>query len=182
MTAALVVPATLLLPVAADVSEADPGSPVRASVTTIPLGGIATGALAATPSASTRIPLAGETEARQGPSTREAGPRLKPAAATAPTATQPFGLVGITAAQPFAPATRVVIRIRQAGEWQPWMELPLSEHMPDPGTDEGQRARYATEPIATDEADGVQVRIDTPSGAVPADTQLTMIDNPTACG
>ena len=178
MTAALVVPATLILPVTAAVSEADPGSPVRASVVSIPLGGIAAGALSATPSADARVPMAGETEVRPGPLAREAGPRLKPAAATAPTTTEPFGLVGITAAQPFAPATRVVIRIRQGGEWQPWMELPISEHMPDPGTEEGQRARYATEPIATDEADGVQVRIDTPSGAVPVDTQLTMIDNP----
>jgi SpoIID/LytB domain protein len=32
--------------------------------------------------------------------------------------------------------------------------------------------------VLTDSADGVQVRIDTPSGEVPADTELTLLDNP----
>ncbi|MFM9049283.1 MAG: FlgD immunoglobulin-like domain containing protein [Actinomycetota bacterium] len=177
LTAALIVPATVALPVASSLSSADPG-PVRASVVTIPLTGVAAGSLADTPAATTPVPRAGETHVHVGPQTRDGGPRLRPAAATQPTATEAFGLVGITAAAPFDPRTRVVIRIRESGEWQPWMELPISEHLPDPGTDEGQRARYATEPIATNGSDGVQVRIDTPTGTVPTDTQLTMIDNP----
>jgi hypothetical protein len=57
--------------------------------------------------------------------------------------------VGITAAEPFDPASRIVMRVRQDGEWLPWMELPVSEHMPDPATEEGQRARYASEPVVT---------------------------------
>ena len=177
LTAALVVPATLTLPVASSISAADPG-PVRASVTSISLSGIAPGALTSTPDVSTGVPVAGEDHVHVGPRTRDGGPRLRPAAATAPTSTETFGLVGVTADEPFDPRTRVVIRVREAGEWQPWMELPISEHLPDPDTDEGQRARYATEPVATSGADGVQVRIDTPSGVVPSDTQLTMIDNP----
>ena len=177
MAAALIVPASILVPTIGG-QAADVGDPVRATVVTVPLGGVASGALAGTPSASAYVPLAGERQARQGPRARDVGAPLRVAAATAPAETQPFGLVGITAAAPFDARTRVVIRVRQDGQWQPWVELPVSEHMPDPGTPEGQRARFATEPITTDEADGVQVRIDTPSGQVPADTKLTMIDNP----
>jgi hypothetical protein len=177
VTAAFVIPATLTLPVAGSMAG-DP-EPVRAEVSTIPLDGIASGALAATPAASTPVPMAGEDHAHERPVTGpRAAPALRAAAAIPPTTTDSFGLVGITAAEPFDPATRIVMRVRQDGEWLPWMELPVSEHMPDPNTEEGQRARYASEPVVTDGADGIQVRVDTPSGAVPADTQISLIDNP----
>jgi len=177
VTAALVVPATLTLPVAG--SLAGSPDPVRAEVSTIPLDGVVTGALAETPAAATPVPVAGEDHAHERPL---AGPRATPslrvAAAIPPTPTESFGLVGITAAEPFAPSTRIVMRVRQGGSWLPWMEVPVSEHLPDPDTEEGQRARYVTEPVVTDEADGIQVRVDTPTGAVPADTKITLIDNP----
>jgi SpoIID/LytB domain protein len=177
VTAAFVIPATLTLPVAGSMAG-DP-EPVRAEVSTIPLDGIASGALAATPAASTPVPMAGEDHAHERPVIGpRAAPALRAAAAIPPTTTDSFGLVGITAAEPFDPATRIVMRVRQDGEWLPWMELPVSEHMPDPNTEEGQRARYASEPVVTDGADGIQVRVDTPSGAVPADTQISLIDNP----
>ncbi|MGA1216320.1 MAG: hypothetical protein ACO31X_12240, partial [Candidatus Nanopelagicales bacterium] len=162
VTAALVIPATLTLPVAGSLAE-EPGvaGPVRAEVTTIDLEEVADGALEATPSASTDVPVAGEDHAHP-----RIGPRaaLRAAAAIPPTSTESFGLVGITAAEAFDPATRIVMRVRQAGEWLPWMEVPVSDHLPDPDTEEGQRARFATEPVVTDGADGIQVRIDTPSG------------------
>ena len=175
MTAALIIPATLTLPVAG--SMAGPPDPVRADVTTIDLDGIVAGALASSPAASTPVPVAGEDHAheRVGP---RAAPTLRAAAAIPPTDTEPFGLVGITAAEAFEPSTRIVMRLRQGGEWLPWMEVPISDHLPDPDTEEGQRARFATEPIVTDGADGIQVRIDTPSGEMPADTDLTLVDNP----
>jgi len=174
VTAALIIPATLSLPVAGSLA-ADSESPVRAEVTTIDLDGIAAGALASTPASATPVPVAGEDHAHE-----RIGPRsaLQPAAAIPPTSTDSFGLVGITAAERFEPSTRIVVRVRQDGAWLPWMEVPVSDHLPDPDTEEGQRARYATEPIVTDGADGIQVRIDTPSGDVPADTDLTLIDSP----
>lgn len=177
MTAALVIPATLALPVAG--SLADSPEPVRAEMRTIALGDIPSGALASTPSASTPVPVAGEDHAHEdsvvGP---RSAPRLRAAAAIPPTQTDAFGLVGITAAEAFDPDTRVVMRVRQDGQWLPWMAVPVSDHMPDPDTEEGQRARYATEPVVTDGADGIQVRVDTPTGEVPADTEITLIDNP----
>lgn len=177
MTAALIIPATLTLPVAGSLAESP--EPLRADVSTIPLGDIAAGALASTPSASTPVPVAGEDHVHEraltGP---RAAPTLRAAAAIPPTQTDSFGLVGITAAEAFDPNTRVVMRVRQDGQWLPWMEVPVSEHMPDPDTEEGQRARYATEPVVTDGADGIQVRVDTPTGEVPVDTEVTLIDNP----
>ncbi len=177
VTAALILPATLALPVAG--SQADPPDPVRADVMSIPLDGIDQGALASTPSAATDVPIAGENHVHEretiGP---RATPDLRPAAAIPPTQTENFGLVGVTAATAFDPATRIVMRIRQDGEWLPWMEVPISDHLPDPDTEEGQRARFASEPVLTNEADGVQVRIDTPSGDLPADTEISLIDNP----
>jgi len=182
VTAALVIPATLALPVTG--SSAETPDPVRAQVSTIALDGIASGALASTPASTTAVPVAGEDhdhEIHEGHDHDVAGPRsapaLRAAAAIPPTSTDSFGLVGITAAEAFDPATRVVMRVRQAGEWLPWMEVPISEHLPDPNTEEGQRARFATEPVVTDGADGIQVRVDTPSGAMPADTEITLIDN-----
>jgi SpoIID/LytB domain protein len=188
MTAALVIPASLTLPVAVSVAETP--EPVRAETVTLQLDGIAPGALVSTPSPSTPVPVAGEDhvdehegeehegeeKARIGP--RAAEPDLQAAAAIPATPTDTFGLVGITAAEPFDPATRVVMRIRQDGEWLPWMVVPVSGHLPDPNTEEGRSARYATEPVITGSADGVQVRIDTPTGETPADTELTLIDNP----
>ena len=173
MTAALVVPATLTLPVAG--SLAGSPEPVRAEMRTISLDGVAAGALASTPASSISVPVAGEDHAKAGP---RSGPVLRAAAAIPPTQTDSFGLVGITAAEAFDPDTRVVMRVRQDGQWLPWMEVPVSDHMPDPDTEEGQRARYATEPVVTDGADGIQVRVDTPTGEVPADTEITLLDNP----
>ena len=177
VTAALVIPATLTLPVAGSIAGSP--EPVQAEVTTIPLDGVVSGSLAATPAASTPIPVAGEDHAHERPMVGpRAAPSLRAAAAIPPTSTDAFGLVGITAAEAFDPSTRVVMRVRQAGQWLPWMEVPVSDHLPDPNTEEGQRARFATEPVVTDGADGIQVRVDTASGEVPADTEITLIDNP----
>lgn len=179
VTAVLVIPATLALPVASSLAE--PSGPVRADVRALALDGIPAGALVSTPAPTTPIPIAGDDHAHErvpvaGP--RAETPDLRAAAAIPATETEAFGLVGITAAAPFEPATRIVLRVKQDGQWLPWVEVPVSDHLPDPDTEEGQRARYATEPIVTDGATGVQVRVDTPSGRVPAGTELTMIDNP----
>ena len=155
-------------------------SSVRATVRTFALDSVDAGGLVTSPSASTPVPVAGEDHAEEDSRGHvgAASASLRPAASTPAIATKPFGLIGLTASEPFDPASRIVMRIRQDGEWQPWMQVPISDHLPDPDTEEGQRARYASEPVAMDQADGVQVRVDTPTGAMPADAQVTMIDNP----
>lgn len=168
---------TVLPATAAPGTAASEAQPIRATVRSVPLSGLDQGALVTSPAASTPVALAGEDHV-DAEHARAATAGLRPAAAIPATATKPFGLVGLTAEEPFVEGTRVVMRVRQGGQWLPWMEVPTSDHLPDPGTDEGERARFSTEPVVTNEADGVQVRVDTPTGEMPADTQLVMIDNP----
>ncbi len=171
--AVALIPGVLVLPVAG--GQASNAAPVTAEVRSLALTGVPSGALAGSPGPTQDVLPAGSDhahETRQGPSP------LRAAAALPPTDVAPFGLVGVTAAAPFDPGTRVVLRVRQDGAWTDWMQVPVSDHMPDPGTEEYARARHGTEPVVASSADGVQVRIDTPSGGVPADTRLTMIDNP----
>ena len=173
VTALALVPAFLVVPVAG--GQASDAEPVRAEVRSLALSGVPAGALLGTPGVGTGVRAAGSDHDHDpvlGPT------RLRAAAALPATDVAPFGLVGVTAAEAFDPGTRVVVRVRQDGAWTDWMHVPVSEHMPDPGTEEYERARFGTEPVVASDADGVQVRIDTPSGEVPADTRLVMIDNP----
>lgn len=103
---------------------------------------------------------------------------LKAALATTPTTTDAFGLVAVTADDPLDPDARVLVRVREDGDWSEWTPLTVTEHAPDPSSAEAQGIRYGTEPLLVDEADGVQVRIDTPGGDAPADPQLVLVDNP----
>ena len=99
---------------------------------------------------------------------------------TPKTQTDDFGLLGVTADRPLDPATRVLVRVREDGDWGAWTVLPVSEHAPDPGSVEARESRFGTEPLITDEADGVQVRIDTPTGKVPAGTSVALVDTASA--
>ena len=103
---------------------------------------------------------------------------LETAVATAPTPTDTFGLVGITAEEPIDPDARVLVRVREDGEWSSWQPLLVSEHGPDPGSAEARDVRHGTNPLLTAEADGVQVRIDIPGGDVPQGLHVMMVDNP----
>ncbi|MSY37942.1 MAG: hypothetical protein F2641_00640, partial [Actinobacteria bacterium] len=103
---------------------------------------------------------------------------LAPAIATKAIATDGFGLVAVTADSPMSPESRVLVRVREDGSWGRWEKLAISEHRPDPGSAEAVNARYGTEPLLTGEADGVQVRMDTPQGIEPANTQVVLLDNP----
>ncbi|MFM9133912.1 MAG: FlgD immunoglobulin-like domain containing protein [bacterium] len=177
VAALAVVPAVLVLPLPG--GQAADTAPVRADVRSLPLTGVPAGALAGSPAPAADVRSVGADHDHDPGHDPVAGPSsLRAAAALPPTDVAAFGLVGVTSAEPFDPATRVVLRVRQGGDWTDWMRVPVSEHMPDPGTDEYARARYGTEPVVASSADGIQVRIDTPSGAVPADTRLVMIDNP----
>ncbi len=103
---------------------------------------------------------------------------LRPAIATTQTTTGEFGLVGVTTASPLDATSRILVRVRQDDGWSNWTPLPVSEHAPDPGSLEAQGVRFGTEPLITGDADGVQVRIDTPGGVSPADPQVMLMNNP----
>ena len=103
---------------------------------------------------------------------------LRPAIATTQTTTGEFGLVGVTTASPLDATSRILVRVRQDDGWSNWTPLPVSEHAPDPGSLEAQGVRFGTEPLITGDADGVQVRIDTPGGVSPTDPQVMLMNNP----
>ncbi len=103
---------------------------------------------------------------------------LRPAIATIQTTTDEFGLVGVTTASPLDATSRILVRVREDDGWSNWTPLPVSEHAPDPGSLEAQGVRFGTEPLITGEADGVQVRIDTPGGISPVDPQVMLMNNP----
>ncbi len=109
--------------------------------------------------------------------TRASAP-LRPAIATTPTTTDEFGLVGVTTASPLDATSRILVRVRQDDGWSNWTPLPVSDHAPDSGSLEAQGIRFGTEPLITGDADGVQVRIDTPGGVSPADPQVMLMNNP----
>lgn len=103
---------------------------------------------------------------------------LEPVVATRATITDEFGLVGITADEPIDSEARVLVRVREEGEWSSWQPLLVSDHGPDPSSEESKEALFGTDPLLTNEADGIQVRIDTPGGEVPDGLQVILVDNP----
>ncbi|MDO8732823.1 MAG: SpoIID/LytB domain-containing protein [Actinomycetota bacterium] len=103
---------------------------------------------------------------------------LRPALATRTIDTQDFGLVAVTADSPLDERTRVLVRVRESGQWSSWEQLEPTDDRPDPGSAEAAAARYGTAPLLTGTADGVQVRMDTPDGIKPANAQVVLFDNP----
>ena len=151
-------------------------APIAAALTELPISGVDAAALADSnlPSGPITAEAAAESPDPQGPSVP-----VEPAVVIPKTDVEPFGLVAVSAAEPLDPASKVKVRVREDGVWGAWEDLPVSEHAPDPNSPEADRARYGTEPLLTDDANGVQVRIDTPDGDVPADTKVAMLENPT---
>ncbi len=101
---------------------------------------------------------------------------LEPVIATRSASTKPFTLVGISAEEPFAPGAQVLVRVKEEDGWTEWYPLPVSEHLPD--ADEAAGIVYGTEPLLTDEATGVEVRIDTPGGEQVSDPSVVLLDAP----
>ena len=103
---------------------------------------------------------------------------LEPAAVTRPTDTEPFTLVGVDWEGAAPAGTVVQVRVRNDGVWSDWQTLEVdAEHGPDPGSEEAQHVRTGTDPLLVEEgSDGVQVRVDTPGGVLPADAQVSLVD------
>ncbi|MGB7983459.1 MAG: N-acetylmuramoyl-L-alanine amidase, partial [Candidatus Nanopelagicales bacterium] len=110
-----------------------------------------------------------------------AGTPVRPAAAAAIAIAKPAELIAVTADEPFPDGAAIAIRVRDSAGWSQWTELAAEpEHGPDPGSAEAREARVGTDPLMAQGATSAQVRIDTPSGTLPAGTELTLVDAPTA--
>jgi SpoIID/LytB domain protein len=183
--AALIVPTMLTIPLWQAERPA-----VRATVTYLDLSGIDVAALESTPSpgdpiVSGTVELAAfmdestHDESTHDESTHDApAVTLQPAIVTAPALTEPFSLIGVVSSATLDPNSRIIVRVHTAGTWSAWQSLPVSDHGPDANTAEGQRARSTSEPLIAPDAQGVQIRIDTPDGTVPAGTQIAMVHSP----
>ena len=140
-------------------------------VTATAFSGIVKGAV---PSA-----LAAPKAAAAAPRVAAAGPKV--AALTGELSRPHFGAAGVTWTGATPVGTTVEVRLREKGSWSGWQALaPSDEDGPDQGTAEARSAVHGTEPLLTDGADGVQVRVSSPSGAAPAGLKVQTVDPGTA--
>jgi len=85
--------------------------------------------------------------------------------------TDDFGLVGVTWDQGFdSTGLLVEVRLRKDGTWGTWEELHIEVDDGDEGGQDG------TEPLWVGEADGVAVRVTSPTGQRPAGLKVSTID------
>jgi hypothetical protein len=88
-----------------------------------------------------------------------------------PRSTDDFGLVGVTWDRGFDAAGLLVeVRLRTDGAWGDWEELHVES---DDGSEGGQDG---TEPLWVGSADGVSVRVTSPTGQRPAGLKVATID------
>jgi N-acetylmuramoyl-L-alanine amidase len=118
---------------------------------------------------------------RPGAPARTAPAANRPAVLTAPRAAEPFDLVGVTwagAGSTAGQGVTVSVRVREDGRWTDWEALPISDEGPDAGSPEARATggRVGTDPLLTDDADGVQVRVDTADGRAPEELRVSLID------
>jgi len=101
-----------------------------------------------------------------------------PVVLTGKRAVAPFDLVGVTwAATDPARDAVVSVRVREDGSWTSWETLDLEDAGPDATSAEARRVtRAGTAPLLVHEADGLQVRVDRPSGRIPTDLRVNLID------
>ncbi|QCU78193.1 hypothetical protein E7744_08405 [Citricoccus sp. SGAir0253] len=94
------------------------------------------------------------------------------AALSEPTATKDFLIAGLTwDIDGTDPVSEASIRVREGGEWTDWSSLEVHDGDERPGA-----ARTGTEPLVTNGADGIQVRVLTASGKTPAGLEVALID------
>jgi hypothetical protein len=84
--------------------------------------------------------------------------------------TDDFGLVGVTWDPGFTSTGMTVqVRLRTDGAWSDWEQLDVE-------SDEGEGGRPGTEPLWAGTADGVAVRVTSPTGQRPAGLSVATID------
>ncbi len=108
---------------------------------------------------------------------------LKPAVVVKRTIAHPAELVAVSSSKALPAGSSIQVRVKDAGGWGKWTELDMDgEHGPDPGSAEAAKARVGSDPLLAVNATKVRVRIDTPTGRVPAGTTLTLVDAPKSSG
>jgi len=89
-----------------------------------------------------------------------------------------FDVVGVTwSADTASPdVQRVLVRTRTDDAWSSWTELEIDPSAPDAGSHEAVTRRTGTAPLVRTGSTGLQVRVETATGAAPADLAATLVD------
>lgn len=89
-----------------------------------------------------------------------------------------FDVVGVTwsAAAAGPDVERVLVRTRHDDAWTGWTELEIDPSVPDAGSREAATRRTGTAPLVRTGSDGLQVRVETATGAAPAGLAATLVD------
>jgi len=90
-----------------------------------------------------------------------------------------FDLVAVTwpADSPVPAADLTVeVRVREQGAWTGWTRLGVPDLVPDDEVVARHDVREGTDPLFTEDADAVQVRVTSASGELPDDLQVATID------
>ncbi len=169
----ILVPVFLALPVTT-VSAEPTARPVRPVVQSLPVTGVDRAALAG--SAGAPAPSRVGTSTAQSTSTAARRPFLL----TGKKLTKPFSTLGVSwQADSGSMAVAVSVRTRSAKGWSPWSALETAD---DDGPDALSReakapgVRTGTAPSWVGKVDGVQVRMDVPSGPAPRDVRIELVD------
>jgi uncharacterized protein with LGFP repeats len=155
----VIVPALLALPVTTAPAAPKP-HPVRAAVQSLAVAGVDPAA------------LAGDTGVPAG--------KGKPFLLSSRKQTAPYSTLGVTWQRGSgSQAVSVLVRTRGGDGWSPWTPLEIADDDgPDDVSPEAQDAgvRVGTAATWVDEAGGVQVRLDVPSGPAPRDVRIELVD------
>jgi len=152
------------------VETPDPVSPrvVSTAISGLDLGELtsSTGALA--PSTAARTLQVAGTQAATGP-----------VVLTSKMAMARFTVAGVSWSRTSAVASKEVIvnvRLKEASGWTAWEKLAVTDDGPDAMTAEAAGARVGTTPLVSSGATGIQVRVDTATGATPPGLLVSTID------
>lgn len=104
---------------------------------------------------------------------------VEPAVLSDQLTVEEFTLAGVTWDAASTPeGMKVALRLREAGQWSEWVDLDVEVAVADVDTAEADRAAHVagTEPLMTDGADGVQVRVVTDDGTAPENLKVSLIN------
>lgn len=170
LAALTVVPTAVMLPTLSP--PAATPRPVSAVVTALPLSGVDAAARRA------EQPPAVALRATSGLGVVAAAMSRTPAVLTARKDTQRFDLVALSWTGGLPAGTHLQVKVREDGQWSDWHDLHTGADGPDATSAEGRAAASvgASDPLLTNGADGLQVRVDSATGTAPAGLRATLVD------
>jgi len=108
--------------------------------------------------------------------TKSSSVSLKAVQVLSPTVSKPFSVVGLTWLGALPEGTIFKARVREAGKWSSWNEIPFSDdHGVDATSFEASGTRNGTDPFMTAVADAVEVIMTNKSGLAPKDLKVELI-------